>query len=434
VRPRRLTHLLSLLLVPVLALTLVACDDDDVEEDPRASLREAVAALGEWEGAEITLGVQLDETAQDSARQEGELSDDELDLLMNSNLVVRGSQTGDDEDATGEVEMVLTVADEEVLSVRNLPEYRLYALIDLEAMENVAESLGEGDSFREGVAEMEGMAGMLGMQEIFAAAQESEWIRVTGVEQMAGMVEGMAGQEAQEQPDAEDLEDAGRNIAERLVRFLDDDGVGVAHVGSDDAGERVSVTIQGAALRELLGDVFAELEAVEGMPDPTGMGMGDVRQELEESIPDDTEVRFDAWIDGGELSQLAVDVFEVARAAGEEDVPDGEFLVAMAMSEFTGGIEEPETDVTFDVFEVVGGFMGGMMGGLGGDPFADDGMDDAFEGDVDDEFAEEDFTEEDLGEEFCLTEEEIEQMLSGMSEDQREIAEEELEAGAIPIC
>jgi hypothetical protein len=434
VRPRRLTHLLSLLLVPVLALTLVACDDDDVEEDPRASLREAVAALGEWEGAEITLGVQLDETAQDSARQEGELSDDELDLLMNSNLVVRGSQTGDDEDATGEVEMVLTVADEEVLSVRNLPEYRLYALIDLEAMENVAESLGEGDSFREGVAEMEGMAGMLGMQEIFAAAQESEWIRVTGVEQMAGMVEGMAGQEAQEQPDAEDLEDAGRNIAERLVRFLDDDGVGVAHVGSDDAGERVSVTIQGAALRELLGDVFAELEAVEGMPDPTGMGMGDVRQELEESIPDDTEVRFDAWIDGGELSQLAVDVFEVARAAGEEDVPDGEFLVAMAMSEFTGGIEEPETDVTFDVFEVVGGFMGGMMGGLGGDPFADDGMDDAFEGDVDDEFAEEDFTEEDLGEEFCLTEEETEQMLSGMSEDQREIAEEELEAGAIPIC
>jgi hypothetical protein len=247
-------------------------------------------------------------------------------------------------------------------------------------------------------------------------------------------MEDMAGEEAEQQPDAEDLEAAGRNIAERLVRFLDDDGVEVAHLGSDDAGERVSVTAQGPALRQLLNDVFAELEAVEGM-DPTGMGtgMGDVQQELEESIPDDTEVRIDAWIDGGELSQLAVDVFEVARAAGEEDVPDGEFLLAVALSEYTGGVEEPETDVTFDVFEVVGGFMGGMMGGLGGDPFAEDGTDgppdDAFEGDVDDEFAEEDF-----GEDFCLTEEEIEQMLSGMSEDQREIAEEELEAGAIPIC
>jgi hypothetical protein len=190
--------------------------------------------------------------------------------------------------------------------------------------------------------------------------------------------------------------------------------------------------------------VLAELDAVGGMPDAgMGMGVGDLRQELEQSIPDDTEVRFDAWIDGGELSQLAVDVFDIARAAGEEDVPDGEFLVALAMEEFTGGIEEPETDVTFDVFGVVGNFMGGMMGGLGDDPFADDAFedeladegfedeafeDDAFEDDV------EELPEDGMGEEFCLTEEEIDQMLSGMSEDQREIAEEELEAGAIPIC
>jgi hypothetical protein len=110
----------------------------------------------------------------------------------------------------------------------------------------------------------------------------------------------------------------------------------------------------------------------------------------------------------------------------------------VALSEFTGGIEEPETDVTFDVFEVVGGFMGGMMGGLGGDPFADDGMDgppdDAFEDDFDDEFADEDFAEEDFGEEFCLTEEDIEQMRDAMSEDQREMFEEELERGAVPVC
>jgi hypothetical protein len=438
VRPRRLTHLLSLLLVPILALAVVACADDDVEEDPRGSLRDAMMSLGDWEGAEITLGVQLDETAQASAREEGELSDDELSLLMDSNLVIRAAQTGEGEDASGEAEIVLTVADEQVMSIRSLPEYRLYALLDLEAMEQVAESLDEGDAFREGVGEMESMAGMIGMQDVFDAARESEWVRITGVEQMAGMFEGMAGEQTQEQPDEEELEEAGRNIGERLVRFLDEDGVNVTHLGSEDAGERLNVTMRGAALRELIADVLAELEAVEGVPDPTGggMGMADLRQELEESIPDDTEVAFDAWIDGGELSQIAVDVFEVARAAGEEDVPDGEFLVALALSEFTGGVEEPETDVTFDVFGVVGNFMGGMMGGLGDDPFADDGFedlpDDAFEDEeaFEDELSEDDFS----GEEFCLTQEEIDQMLSQMPEDQREIAEEELEAGAIPIC
>jgi hypothetical protein len=442
VRPPRSTHLLSLLLIPVLALALVACADDDVEDDPRGALRDAMMALGDWEGVTINLGAQLDEAAQASAREEGELSEDELSLLMNSNLVVSGVQVGEGQDAESEVEVILTVADEEVLSVRSLPEYRLYALIDLESMEQVAESLEEGQAFRDAVAEMEGMAGMIGMQDVFEAAREADWVRISGVEQMANMFGGMSG--AEEQPDEEDLEEAGRNIAQRLVRFLDEDGVTVAHVGSEDAGERVAVSIQGAALRELLGDVLAELDAVGGMPDAgMGMGVGDLRQELEQSIPDDTEVRFDAWIEGGELSQLAVDVFDIARAAGEEDVPDGEFLVAVAMEEFTGGIEEPETDVTFDVFGVVGNFMGGMMGGLGDDPFADDAFedeladegfedeafeDDAFEDDVDE------LPEDGMGEEFCLTEEEIDQMLSGMSEDQREIAEEELEAGAIPIC
>lgn len=442
----RLTHPLSLLLAPVLAISLVSCADDEVEEDPRAALRDAVASMDDWDGVEITVGVQLDEAAQESARTEGELSDDELSVLMDSNLVLRSAEVGDGDDRDTELEVVLTVADAEVLTVRSLPGYQVYALIDLEAMEDVADGFDEGESFRQGLAEMEQAAGMFGMQEIFEAAREAEWIRVTGVEQMANMAEGMMGDAGMEQPDEEELEEAGRNVVDRTVALFDDERIDVEHLGSEDAGERVHVTARGPALREYLGDVLVELDAVGGLPDPTGTGLGvdEMRAELEQDIPDDLEARFDVWIEGGEISQLAVDVFEVARAAGEPDVPDGEFLIAMQISEFTGGIEEPDTDVTFDLFGMFGGMMGGMMGGLGDDPFADDPFDeDPFD---EDPFADEDLTEDPLAEDelpenelgdmddFCLTEEEIDQMLSQMPDDQREIAEEEIESGAIPVC
>jgi hypothetical protein len=426
-------------LVGVLALSMTACADDDVEDDPQGSLRDAIIALGDWDGAQLTIGAQLDEAAQASAREEGDLDDDELALLMNSNFLVRAVQVGDDEDPDSEVEVILTVADEEVMSFRSLPAYQVYLLLDLDAMEQVAESLEEGEAFREAVGEMEGMAGMIGMQDVFDAAREGEWMRISGVEQLANMATGMMGDAGVEEPDEEELEAAGRNIAERLVRFLDEDGVTVTHVGSDDAGERVNVSIQGAALSDLLADVMAELEGVSGV-DPTGMGMGmdDLRRELDQSIPDDTTVSFDAWIDGGELSQIAVDVFEVARSAGEEDVPDGEFLLAIAMEEFTGGIEEPDTDVTFDIFGVFGQFMGGAMGGFGDDPFGDDGMeapdDPLGEDPMEDDGFDADDPEDFPAEDFCLTQEEIDEMLSQMPEDQREMAEQEIEAGAIPIC
>ena len=424
-RRQRTTRLWAVVLPFVLALALVACNDQEVEEDPRTALRDAVMAFRDYEGIELVIGAQLDEAAQRSALEDGDFSEDELALLTDSTLTVRGVE-GEDED-DGQSEFVLVVGDETVLTIRALADYELYTLIDLPAIERVAESLDAGADFQQGISEFEQMAGFFGLGQVASAAREAEWIRVAGLQQMVEMAEQ---QDPEEQPDEADLEALAREVGERLLDFLEDDDVQVAHVGSEDAGERVRVTAAGAQLRGLAVDLIEAIDDVAGVADPTGMGMGtaELRAELEDAIGDDLQVSFDAWIDGGELSQVAVDVFELARLAEAPDVPDGEFLIAIGIADFAGPVEAPDAEVTFDVFEIFGAMMG-ELGDLGEDPFAEDDLEEA----PDDPLGE----EGDLGAEddFCLTEEEVEQFLEGLPEEQQDLDRDELEEMlGIPIC
>jgi hypothetical protein len=411
------TRLCALILPFALAVGLVACDDQEAEEDPRGALREAVLELRDYEGVELVIGAQLDEAARESATTEGELDEDELALLTNSTLTIRGVSGDGDEDGQSEFEVV--VGDEAVLTLRTLGETEVYALIDLPAIERVAESLDAGADFQQSLGQFEQMAGMFGLGEVVAAAREAEWIRVVGLDSMMEMAE--EEDPDGQQPDEADMEQLARDVGQRLLAFIEDDDVAVDHVGSDDVGERIRVTAAGAQLRELVADVFEALDDTTDLGDPTGMGMdpAQLRQDLEESIPDDTRISVDAWVEGGELTRVAVDAFAIAREAGEEDVPDGEFLIAIGVAEFTDAIEAPETDVTFDVFEMFGDLFGGL-GELGGpDPSAEDPAADAPE----------------LGDDACLTEQDLEQLRQQLPEEQRDLDDDELESMiGVPIC
>ncbi len=411
----------ALLLPFVLALGLTACDDQDAEEDPRGALRDALMELRDYEGIELVIGAELDEIAQQSAMQEGGFDEDQLRLLTGSTLTIRGLAGDGDDDGQSEFEVV--VGDETVLTVRALSDAQLYALIDLPAVERVAESLDAGAGFQQGLTQIEQMAGVFGLGEVAAAAREAEWIRVTGLDEMTAQAEEQTGED---QPDEADIEQLARDVGQRLMAFIEDDDVTVEHLGSDDVGDRIRVTAGGAELRDLVADVFESLDETADLGDPTGMGFdpAQLRADLDESIPDDTRVSFDAWVDGGELSQVAVDIFGVAREAGEEDVPDGEFLIAIAMSEFTGSVEAPETDVTFDVFEMFGDMAGGLGGLEGGDPFADEAPEDPTDGGA-----------PELDESACLSEEEADQLRAQLPEEQQDLDDDELEALiGLPIC
>lgn len=416
----RRTRLGALLLPLVMAGALAACDrGPDVEEDPRSALRDAVMELSDYDGVELVFGAQLDEAARQSATTEGELTEDELTLLTGSTLTVRGV-AGDDEDE-GQSEFELIVGDESVLTVRVPSESELYALIDLPAVERVAEELDAGPGFAQGVSEVEQMAGMFGLGEVATAAREAEWVRVTGVDEVLETTREGAGEE---EPDEADLEQLARDVGERLLAFLEDD-VAVEHVGDEDAGERIRVTAAGTELRALLTDLLTALDDATDLASPAGTGMdpAQLRDELEESIPDDTEVSFDAWVDDGELAQVAVDLFALAREAGEEDVPDGEFLVAIGIAEFTGPVEAPETDVTFDVFEL----FGDLLGGLG--DLDDESFPEGSQGGLGDEGA------PGPDEDACISEDEVEQLLERLPEEQRDLDDDEVEEVlGLPIC
>jgi hypothetical protein len=405
------TRLFALVLPLVLAIGLVACDDQDAEEDPRGALRDAIMELRGYDGIELVIGAQLDEAARQSAMTEGDFDEDQLNLLVDSTLTIRGVSGEDDDDGRAEFQVV--VGDESVATLRTLPDEQMYALIDLPAIERVAERLDAGADFQQSISQFEQMAGMFGLGDVVAAAREAEWIRVVGLDQMAQMAQ----EDTEGQPDEADLERLGREVGQRLLAFIEDDDVAVDHVGSEDAGERIRITAGGAELRELVADLFDALDDAAEVGDPTGMGMdpAQLREDLEQSIPDDTRLSFDAWVEGGELSQVAVDIFSVAREAGEEDVPDGEFLIAIGVAEFTGDIEAPETDVTFDAFEVFGGLFGGL-GDLGDDQIADQAP-------------------PELDEDVCLTEDDVEQLRQQLPEEQRDLDDEELEALiGLPIC
>ncbi len=423
-------HRTTRLGAPVLGLVLVlaGCAGQEVEEDPRGALRDAIMEFRDYDGVELVIGAQLDETAQQSALRDGELSEEELTVLTDSTLTVRGVEGDGDDDGTSE--LVLVVGEETVATVRALADYELYALVDLPAIERVATALDAGPGFAQGISEFEQMAGLFGLGQIASAAREAEWIRVAGLREMVEATG--AAQAADDQPDDAELEQIGRELGERLLAFLEDDDVEVAHLGDDDVGERVRVTAAGAQLRELALDVIEALDEVtDGATDPTGMtpGTAELRSELEESISDDVRLSFDAWIDDGHISQLAVDVFELARMGDQPDVPDGEFLLAVGIAEFAGPIDAPDAEVTFDVFETFGAVMDGLgdLGGLGAEP-------DRAPADPDPGVAEEE-PEAGLDEDVCIPEEQAEQLLQGMGEDPHDLDPDEIEAiVGVPVC
>jgi hypothetical protein len=408
------TRLRALVVFLALTLAAVACDvgGAGVEDDPEGALRDALEELADYDGIELLVQLSADEATRAQMLREGDLSEEDVELLLTASLLLQASG-GDDED--GAAAFVLTVDDSAVAELRVLPDMELYLRLDLDR----ALDLVDDPEARQDVDELVAQAELIGLRDVAEAARRGEWIRVTGLEQLLNLFGATP-------PQADDVdEDEADELAEELsqaaVRFLDDD-VEVTYVGSDDAGERVRATTSGAALRRFLEDVdriVASSDTLAGAnpQDLTG-GFAD--------IPDDAVVSLDAWISGGRLTQIAVDL----SGFDEEGEIEGELLLVVGIAEFTGSVDAPDDAVDVDLFGLIGGFMGGFggpgMGAVEEDPFGDD----AFEDDAFDEGA----FDEGAFEDICLSEEELDAMRSFLEPDQQAELDEAIEAGFIEVC
>jgi hypothetical protein len=404
-----LTRLLSLATGLLLVFTTVACDragDAGVEDDPEGALRSALEELADYEGLELLLRLAADDDARAQALEEDELTADELELLLSSSVLIR---TTGQEDEDGAAEFVVTVDDTSVAELRILPDTELYLRVDLDA----ALELVDDPEARQQVDELADQAEAFGLRDVVEATQRGDWVRVTGLQQLMNLFG------ATPQPDETDDEEQER-MAEELsaaaIRFVDQD-VTVSYVGSDDVGERVRATTDGASLQRFLEEVTEIAASSDALG---GASPQDLGGELDE-IPSDVTVSLDAWISDGRLAQLAFDL----TSLDEEEAMEGELLLIVGLAEFTGSIEAPDEATEVDLFGLIGGFMGGFGAGPAEDGF-DDGFDDEASGD--EGFEDDAFTGE------CLTEDELEQMRTFLDDEEQAEFDQAVEAGIIPVC
>jgi hypothetical protein len=111
-------------------------------------------------------------------------------------------------------------------------------------------------------------------------------------------------------------------------------------------------------MKETVQDFLDAAQSLGGAPAgalPTG-GLFDVP---------DADFPFDVWISDGRLVQIELDLVAIAEAAGEE-VPEevDEFVVRVAVEEFTDDVEAPSDFAEIDLQQLFEAFFGASLGGM----------------------------------------------------------------------
>lgn len=385
----------SLLAALLLALGLVACGDDQaqVEQNPTEALRQAISELADYDGIELTFSIAGDA----EAAQEAGMSAEEYELLSASSLLLRA--TGEDEDT--QLQLVLNLRDSEAADVRFLGGDRLFARIDLDAIGDEIDDPG----FQRDLDEVIDAARMFGLGAAAESLREGEWIEVTGIDQLATMFEEEAGEP--DTPSEEEFAQLQQRMAAALERFVEQDAE-VTAIGSEDAGERVRITATGEDLDRLFTELASIVDDVSGGVDPS---------ELQGEFDDVDTVTVDAWISGGRLTQVGLDIGQF-----EEDIDADRIFFLVGIDEFRGSVDAPSAATQLDVFELMG-----SMFGEDGDLTFDEDLDE-------DVFLDEDF-EDGFGDEAeCITEEELAELREFMGDEEADAFEELIEQGFIDRC
>jgi hypothetical protein len=387
----------------LLAVTLTACGGGgpDVESDPEAAVREAIEALGDYEGIELIASIDADEDAL-VASAEGDLGEDDVRLLLGSEVVVR-AVVADDEGGSGQAEVIVDLGGETVAELRAVDEEAIYVRLDPDA---AAEALDDPD-LRASLDDAISSVDEFGLGDLATTIRDGEWVRLTGLQQFAEAT-------GAEEPTEEEAADLRSRLVGSLQRFLDED-VEVTYVGEEDAGERVTATTTASALAELLEEVTSAAGDLGGL---AGEDLGFDPDEV-----GDDPVAVDVWLDRGRLSQVGFDLASLAEQG--EGAPEGTFLL-VGVEEFSGSVDAPSEATDVDLLQVFGQLLGGAPGGGGGAP---GGGGDAPDADAPD-------AGETDGEPLgggCIPQDEIDAVTGGDPEAEAEI-EAAVDAGLIEIC
>ena len=318
-------------------LVLSACGGDsgggpDPADDPKGALINAFQNLAEYEGTSMTFGV--DSTSEDLvALAEGDLTEEQADIILNSSIQFKGNQAESFEDAEGEF----------VVDIDG-------SLIEFRFVDNVVYARGDVrdlvDKFGGSQEELDAAAAQAGAQFTFVEPLvEGEWVGFEGFQEL--MEQAAGGSISSPDPELQ------KKFTEDLTRAVEDSAT-VTEEGSDDAGTHLVADVNIKDLYNALQESFASLSQVPGADLPSG-----------EEIPDEN-IKVDFWVDDGFLTQIGFDLVQFKDIEGAE-FPEGvdELSLLLEIEELGDSIEEPDAAETVNLQELMGGLMGGL-GGLGG--------------------------------------------------------------------
>lgn len=330
--------------VLVLAVVATACNGGGGSGDPQRDLREALQAMGEWTGLTMRLSLDSDPASLTalSAAEGQPLPEEAAAHILDGSLTV--SMVTDEDAAVAELtpfQLALRVGDDALVELRGSDD-TAYVRVDLPRI------LGLFGQDEEMVAGIEAMLGSA----LPPDALRGQWLSLRDA---GTLMEAMTGGMSTPTPDPEQ-EAAFERLAGAFANAAE-----VTSDGSDDAGQRLRVR---GNVRDFYDAVKAEAEAL-GLP-LTGL---DDRDE----VPDEM-VEVLVWLRDGSVSQVEVDLLQLAALDPEADVPEGVERLAMRIevSQFDGNIDVPGDAVELNAQQLMQTFFetmgGGFMGGEGGLP------------------------------------------------------------------
>lgn len=321
------------------ALFLSACGGSDSgpdpADDPKGALQSAIEALGDYEGMTVVASLNTD-AASLVASSEGSLTADQAQTIVDSSLSFTAREGDTPEDA--QVEIVADIAGDK--AELRVVEGTVYVRADVRDL--VARFGGDPDDLDQG------LQGAPPQFNFLQAGLEGEWIGIEGAQEFAEQFGGTT-------PSDEDLELA-RELANKLVQAIDENST-VTSAGSDNIGDHLEVSLAIRPLAEAFIDVARSV--------PGGAALPAEAFDLSE-IPD-KQVPLDIWLADGRISQIEMDLIEMAEVMEADPPPPGvETLgVRLAIAEFTGGVDAPDAAEMVNFGELMQTFMGGFGMGSG---------------------------------------------------------------------
>ena len=340
-------------LVAILGLLAAACgggSGPDPESQPKEALISAFENLANSEGMEIVLS--LDATAESLNGLAGEggqpMGEETAEKILASSLRMLTKGKGED----AQFEMVATIAGEDDLEIKVVDKITYFR----------ADAEGLTETFGGDPAELEVMGQQAAAQGLsfVEPALNGEWIAVTGAEELAQQFGGATDADAM----AENQDQMIREITAALK-----ESATVTSQGSDDVGERLSVSIP---IQDLYQRLMSTLQGIPGFPG------GQLPPQTD--VPDEN-VTLDVWVDDDQVTQASLDFIQFMNMGGNATTTEGRVALLMEFEEFTDEIEAPGDAVEVPAEQLMqlfmgaagmgGGAMGGSAPGGGGAPPAD---------------------------------------------------------------